>query len=248
MSLRIRQIVFAARDLEGTVDELCQVLGARVAYRDPEVAAFGLSNAMLVIGDQLLEVVSPIQAETAAGRHIERHGDSPYMLILQTGDLDRDRARIEQLGVRVVWEASRPGIRAVHLHPKDVGGAILSLDQADPPESWRWAGDDWPAFATATGAQRVTAATIGARDPAAMAAHWGQVLGTGGAPDAGGSPRIGLDGGELRFEPAPQDVLSSFAIAMPDPAGACETAGELGWDVEDGAISRSGLRLRLESD
>lgn len=247
MSLRIRQIVIAARDLEATVDELCQVLGVRVAYRDPEVAAFGLSNAMMVIGDQLLEVVSPIQAETAAGRHIDRHGDSPYMLILQTDDLDRDRARIDQLGVRVVWEASRPGIRAIHLHPKDVGGAILSLDQADPPESWRWAGDDWPAYATATGAQRVTVATIGARDAGALAAHWARILDVEASPAKADAQRIALDGGELRFEPASADVLAGFTIAMPDPAGACETARELGWDVGEGVVGRSGLRLRLES-
>ena len=30
-----------------------------------------------------------------------------------------------------------------HLHPKDVPGAIVSLDWADPPESWRWAGPAW---------------------------------------------------------------------------------------------------------
>lgn len=247
MSLRIRQIVIAAQDLEATVDELCQVLGVRVAYRDPEVAAFGLSNAMMTIGDQLLEVVSPMRDETAAGRHLDRHGDSPYMLILQTDDLARDRARIEDLGVRVVWEAQRTGIRAVHLHPKDVGGAILSLDEADPPESWPWAGEDWAAYATADGARRVTAATLGARDPGALAAHWARILGIEAQPGMADSRRIALDGGELRFEPAAMDALSSFTISMPDVAAACETARGLGWTVRDGVVSRSGLRLQLQS-
>src|SRR5712671_1085751 len=155
MSLRIRQIVFAARDLATTVKQFERVLGVQVAYRDPQVAEFGLENALLPIGDQFLEVVAPTRSNTAAGRHLERHGDSAYMLILQTDDLTRDRARLERLKVRTVWDASYPDIRAVHLHPKDIGAAIVSLDQPTPPESWRWAGPDWQRYVGTQGARRI---------------------------------------------------------------------------------------------
>ena len=39
-----------------------------VAFRDPGVAAFGLQNAVMPIGRTFLEVVSPVQEGTTAGR------------------------------------------------------------------------------------------------------------------------------------------------------------------------------------
>jgi len=245
VTLRIRQIVVAAADLEQTVDQLSRVLGVQVAYRDPELVGFGLVNAVMVVGDQFLEVVSPNQPQTAAGRHIERHGDSAYMLILQTDDLARDRARIEARGVRIVWEANRPDISAIHLHPKDIGGAIVSVDQPDPPAEWPWAGERWREAVNPDGARRVVSATVGARDPEAMARRWAEVLGTEPPADQGAGYRIGLDGGELLFEPAEADVITEYGIAMPEPQTALENARTLGLRVNGDSVVICGTRFRL---
>jgi catechol 2,3-dioxygenase-like lactoylglutathione lyase family enzyme len=172
--MRIRQIVFAARNLATSVEQFETALGLHVVYRDPEVAKFGLENALLRIGDQFIEIVTPTRADTAAGRHLDRHGDSAYMLVLQTDDLSHDRQRLDRLGVRVVWESNFPDIRAAHLHPKDIGAAIVSLDQATPPASWRWAGPNWEQCAAGRGV--IVDMTISARDPAAMARCWSEVL------------------------------------------------------------------------
>ena len=216
MTMRIRQIVFAARDLAKTVAEFEARLGLRVAYRDPQVAEFGLQNALLPIGDQFLEVVSPTRDGTAAGRHLDRHGDSSYMLILQTDDLDGDRTRLERLGVRVVWQASYPDIRAVHLHPKDIGAAIVSLDQPSPPESWRWAGPDWKAFVSEKGPREIREVNIGARDPVAMAGRWAEVLGMKASPDN----RIAIVNGVLSFTKADADVIVGYRLMAAVPPAA----------------------------
>jgi hypothetical protein len=249
MSLRIRQIVLAARDLELAVTQLQSVLGVTVCYRDPEVGKFGLANALFTIGHergvQFLEVVSPTQTNTAAGRHIERHGDSGYMLILQTDDLMRDRARLSQLSVRVVWEATHPDISAVHLHPKDIGAAIVSIDQATPPESWRWAGPDWQQSANKTGAQRVVSTTIAARDPTAMAQRWATVLATN-APHSGADVQsIDIQDGALHFVSGEADVIAGFGIVMPDPQAALHKAQALGMPVLDNTVTICGTRFML---
>ena len=141
--MRLRQVALVAHHLEPVVDDLCAALGITVAFRDPAVAAFGLHNAVMPLGDTFLEVVSPLQSNTTAGRYLERRGgDGGYMVILQCDDLDADRRRVAELGVRVVWSLDLPDIRGTHLHPRDVGGAILSLDAAEPPDSWRWAGPE----------------------------------------------------------------------------------------------------------
>jgi hypothetical protein len=243
MSLRIRQIVLAARDLEN-------VLGVQIAFRDPQVAEFGLHNAVMPIGDQFLEVVSPLRAGTAAGRLLERRGDSGYMILLQTDDLDRARARLEGYGVRVVWSAAYPDIRAIHLHPKDIGGAIVSLDQPTPPASWHWAGPDWQKFVSRDGAQRVLGAELETSDPEAMARRWAQVLGLSEPAGQDGAWRVDLTDGSLRFAPAPNrgDGMSAFTVTMSSPDAALARARSRGLAVTDRAIMIAGVRFQLARD
>src|SRR3954453_16887385 len=124
---RLRQVALVARDLDSTCAQIERGLGLRDPFHDPGVAEFGLTNSVYEIGDTFLEVVSPAQEGTTAGRYLERRGgDSGYMVILQSDDLDADRARVADLGIRVVWKIDLPDIRGTHLHPADVGGAILS--------------------------------------------------------------------------------------------------------------------------
>jgi len=251
MALHIRQIVLAARDLRATVAQLQSVLGVNVCYHDPEVGKFGLENALMTIGHesgvQFLEVVSPIQDNTTAGRHLDRHGDSGYMLILQTDDLARDRARLNKLGVRIVWESTHSDISAVHLHPKDIGAAIVSIDQPIPPESWRWAGPDWQRHVLKTGAQRVTSTTIAAQDPVAMSQRYATVLGTNTPVVASDTSRIDIQHGVLNFVAAQSDVLAGFGIKIPNVQEAISAACKQGLPVVGNTVTICGTRFELSS-
>src|SRR5262249_56622564 len=122
---------------------LAAVLGCEVGSRAPGVGDLGLHTAALPVGTQFLEVVSPVRDGTTAGRFLDkRGGDGGYMVILQTADLDADRRRLSALGVRLVWQVTLDDIATVHLHPRDVGGAIVSIDQPRPAASWRWGGPE----------------------------------------------------------------------------------------------------------
>src|SRR6185503_10543271 len=96
---------------------------------------------------------------------------------LQTANLDADRQRLGSLGVRIVWQIALDDIATIHLHPRDIGGAIVSLDQPRPPDSWRWAGPGWQDRARQAAARAIVSVTVDAVDPAAMAARWSAVLG-----------------------------------------------------------------------
>jgi len=245
MSLRIRQIVVAAHDLAATVAQFQGVLGVRVCYRDPEVEKFGLRNALMPIGDQFLEVVSPIRANTAAGRHIDRHGDSGYMLILQTDDLARAQARLDQLSVRIVWRAAYPDIRSVHLHPKDIGAALVSIDEATPPESWRWAGPNWEQYVTLEEGQHVLAVRLFARDPNAMSRRWAQVIGAAAPTESRDGFCIEIDGGALEFVQADTDVIAGFRISAMLPDLVLAAARSQGLALHGDSVSICGALFQL---
>jgi hypothetical protein len=170
--IRLRQVALVARELDPVVDELCARFGLTVSYRDPSVATFGLHNALMTVGDQFLEVVAPTEDGTTAGRLLDRrHGDGGYMAIFEVDDLDDRLNLLDKLGIRVVWSADLPDIRGRHLHPRDIGGAIVSIDQPVPNGSWRWGGP-WTAHADNAVVAAIAGVTVSAADPAAMRSRW----------------------------------------------------------------------------
>jgi hypothetical protein len=226
--LRLRQAVLAARDLDAAVAELNAALPLAPPFADPAVAHFGLRNAVMALGDTFVEVVSPVAEGTAAGRHLDRRGDGGYMLMFQLDDLAGARARAGALGIRTVWELELPDIADVHLHPRDIGAAIVALDRCDPPEGWRWGGPEWEGRAPANVAPGgITGATLRARDPGALAARYGEVL---GRPPSGDGT-IALDGGVLRFVAGGDDGIDAFHAAPTGRTG--------------GSVDAAGVRFEL---
>ena len=160
--MRLRQVALAAHDLEAAKRDL-EAKGLRDPFRDPGVGEFGLDNAVYPVGDTFLEVVSPIEESTTAGRYLERRGESPvgYMVLVQVDDLDEVRRRAAEAGVRTVWSIDLDDIRASHLHPRDLG-AITSVDQPVDPASWRWGGPGWEDRAVSG---RIDAVEVAGADP-----------------------------------------------------------------------------------
>jgi hypothetical protein len=246
--MRIRQIALVARDLEPVVAELCAVLGLEVCFRDPGVSAFGLHNALMAIGSDFLEVVSPIREGTAAGRLLEkRGGDGGYMVILQSDDLAADRARLEHLGVRVVWEASLSDIASIHLHPKDVGAAIVSLDQPRPPQSWRWGGPTWPDMPASDVTRELVGAEVQALNPAEVAKRWAQVLGRPARAAGRDGFELPLEPGRIRFVPALDgrgDGVAGIEVrAEREPVLEAARGGGLACGEDE--VEIAGIRVRL---
>jgi hypothetical protein len=175
MPARIRQVVIAARDLDAVAGRLRTALGLSEPFADEGVAYFGLRNAVFALGDTFLEVVSPQREDTTAGRLLERRGgDCGYMVMFEVEDLDAARRRAADAGVREVFKVSLPDIEEVHLHPVDIGGAIVSLSAPRPAGSWRWGGPGWEERSAPL---VVAGATVGVPDPNAVRARWGEILG-----------------------------------------------------------------------
>ena len=70
--MKIRQVALASSNLEETDKTLRRLLGCDQSYADPEIIYFGLDNRLYTLGNCFLEVVSPVQPNTAAGRFLDR--------------------------------------------------------------------------------------------------------------------------------------------------------------------------------
>jgi hypothetical protein len=214
---RLRQVALVAADLGAACADVEAGLGLTEPFRDPGVGLFGLANAVYEVGDTFLEIVSPRQPDTTAGRYLEkRRGDAGYMAIFQVADTGAARERARAAGLRSAWTVDLDDISATHLHPRDVPGAIVSFDTPRPAASWRWAGPRWTGgdpddrLAPSGG---IVGLTVRLVDVEEGAGAWATVV---GAPVDDGV--MTLDGGrqQIRFEPAsdPHDEgLATVEIA-----------------------------------
>ncbi|MGH8921808.1 MAG: VOC family protein, partial [Actinomycetes bacterium] len=233
VATRLRQVALVAGRLGPVADRLRQELDLGPPYHDPGIIGFGLENAVFAVGDTFIEVVAPVRPETAAGRYLDRQGgDGGYMAIFQVPDMAAARRRVDELGIRVVYRADHADIAGTHLHPKDVPGAIVSLDWADPAGTWRWAGPDWTGQVPDHPAGGITTLTVRARYPTALGQRWAEVLATDSRPD-GPDTIIVLDDGRqaLRFAscgPAEPEGISGVEVAIPTQAGARRRSVEIG--------------------
>jgi hypothetical protein len=174
--IALRQVALVARDLDAAIADVKRHLDVDVCFRDPGVAEFGLHNALFRIGNQFLEIVSPVTDGTTAGRLLEKMGgDCGYMAIFEVDDLDARMTHLSSLGVRTVWQGDFRQIRGRHLHPKDTGGTLVSIDQPHQPGEWHWAGPNWRDRKPSGVATGLVAITLSSPDPDRLRRRWSEL-------------------------------------------------------------------------
>jgi len=242
--MRLRQVVLAAMQLEPARQSLFDILGLDADYKDPGVGEFGIENSVMAIGDTFLEVVSPVEENTATERYISQHGgDCGYMLLVQVDDIVSHRAHTDQLGVRAVWEAQREEVTAYHAHPKDLGGAIVSFDQMTPPESWLWGGPEWVQHPAAN-VSELLAVDVQSSNPDAMAARWSEVFGQPVHDN-----KMELVQGTIRFVHETDGrgpCVAAVDLRAQDPDAAIAAARRLNIPVQENDFQICGTTFRLK--
>ncbi|MBV8692902.1 MAG: VOC family protein [Actinobacteria bacterium] len=174
---RLRQVALVAADLHGAMEALRDVVPMGEPFKDPGVGEFGLENAVFAVGDTFIEIVSPVRDDTTAGRYLaKRGGDSGYMALFQVADTPAARARAADRGVRIVWKIDLPDISGTHFHPKDVPGAIVSVDTPLPPETWRWGGPAWTGGVPPHDEGGIVGLTVECAQPEDAAATWAALV------------------------------------------------------------------------
>jgi hypothetical protein len=162
-------------------------------------------------------------------------------------DLATARSRIVAAGARIVDQADLERASFTHIHPKDSGGAILSIDAMSPWEHWEWAGPDWRAQVRMERSTGIVGAELQGDDPAAMATRWAEILGLP-CEAIGEIWRIGLEQGELRFARAADgrgEGLNVVDVAVRDVGAVQAAARARNLAVCGGDVELCGVRLRL---
>lgn len=253
MSLRLRQIVLIANKLAPVVEDVREVFGLEVAFRDPAVATFGLENAVFPVGNQFLEVVAPTREGTAGGRYLDRRGgDGGYMVILQCDDHAPHKRRAAELGIRKAMEHDEPEFHIMQLHPRDTGGCLLEIDQQigseKPEDPWIPAGPNWREAIRTEVVRGFAAAELQTPDQAGLADRWGQIMELPVQTNAQGQPSLHVNNADVRFV-ADQDGrgegLGGVDLMVADRARLLAAAKQRGLSVDGDCVQLCGVRFRL---
>ena len=133
---------------------------------------------------------------------------------------------------------------------KDVGAAIVSVDEPRPATAWRWGGPSWRVQAGRAGMQRVRGMTLHAPDPRALASRWAEVLGRPAPIDTGDCWRLVLTDGFADFRESPGKggtaAVTGFTLAVADPVAVRARAQAAGLAVDGLGFSLMGVALTLE--
>jgi hypothetical protein len=258
MSLTLRQICLVAEKLQPVIDDLKNVLGIEVCYVDPGVGIFGLENSLMPVGTNFIEVVSPVQENTAAGRYLQRRGgNGGYMVITQADSAETHRAlrvRAEKMGVRVAWEASQETANFMQLHPADTGGTFFQVDwDAQNEHQGQWApagGTGWKEFVKTDVVSAIRVAELQSPDPASLAQRWGDIADIPLRKDARGNLEMPLSNSVIRFVEATDgrgEGLGAIDIEPTDRERLLKAAEERGLRTSDSQIMICGARFNLVS-
>lgn len=191
---RLRQVVVATSSRDRVVEALRSKFGLGVSHwvdDAPSHAEFGLRAAHLPVGDQFIEVVEPKRPDVPVGRHLARMGgDGGYMVILQIPSLEDAARRVREQGARIIWEGG-DAVRAIHIHPHDAGGTLLSLAQDMQGDAWAQAGEGWRSHIWTDVVCGMSVAEIACHKPARWADRWSALLGVERSGDEGFTLQLG---------------------------------------------------------
>lgn len=251
--LRLRQVCLVAPALEPVVGDIAAIFGLKVCHRDPNVARYGLENALFPAGEAFIEVVAPTRAGTAAGRFLERHGGrGGYMVILDCEDAERSRAHDESMGIRIANLIEYQDYTGVQLHPRDTGAAMIEFNHTRGGERldgpYHPAGPNWQSAVSDALTLRLVAVEIEAPDPMAFGARWAALLQRPRLVEDRRC-RIALDGGDIRFRKtadAKQEALfARIELEVRDRAAVLDAAKARGYAVKNGTFALAGVKFAL---
>ncbi len=249
---RLRQICLAATDRARVIADMQEIFGVKLAYQDPHVRRYGLENALFPFGLAFVEVVSPVEADTAAGRFLERTGGTGgYMAIFNCSDPERRGRHANALGVRTAHTINHTGFHAVQLHPRDCRAAMIEFDRTDGEEDLRGpyspaGGTGWTNAVRTNVTKRLAEIVIESPDPGGIGRHWSRILEKPFAPSGEGG-RIEVDMIAIRFarRQGPRETLRTLVLEVADRAGIEKRASERGYPVSDVGVEFCGVRFKL---
>ncbi|MEP4192998.1 MAG: hypothetical protein ABJN51_18045, partial [Sneathiella sp.] len=245
---RLRQVCLATLDLHKHETALSRILDIQPCHKS-KLDEFGLENSLFAIGGSFIELVAPIQENTAVHRFLDRTGGiGGYMAIFDCENTQIKKETALRLGIPPVHEREGASADLLQLNPKATGLTLVEFDHhkggTDRFDAYEWAGDTWQDYINQTVIEDIAAFTFQCTDPKEKANLWAALTGKA-AEHSVTESRIALDYGDLFFTAkkganAPE-CFSGLRIKTTNKSSILKRATAEGYEVTENGFGICGV-------
>ena len=128
---RIDHIGVAVGDLDAAIELHTAAYGMELVHREV-VESQGVEAVLLDVGASHVELLRPLQPDTAVGRFLASRGPGLHHVAYRVGDIDAALDALRDRGVQLIDETPRVGIRdsrVAFVHPRSTGGVLTEIVQ-----------------------------------------------------------------------------------------------------------------------
>ena len=126
----IDHVGLAVRDLEAAMKLYSEVFGATLG-EVLELPDQGVRGTLLEMGQTRLELLEPLDPDTAIGRFLARRGEGLHHLAFHVENIEEKLESLKAHGFELVDLQPRPGITGLiaFIHPRSFHGVLTELVQ-----------------------------------------------------------------------------------------------------------------------
>ena len=131
MFAQIDHVGVAVEDLDAAIALHEQTYGLALAHREV-VEEQGVEAVLLDVGESHVELLRPLQPDTAVGRFLASRGPGLHHVAYRVDDIEAALDALRDRGVQLIDETPRAGIRdsrVAFVHPRSTGGVLTEIVQ-----------------------------------------------------------------------------------------------------------------------
>jgi len=131
MFAQIDHVGVAVEDLDAAIALHERTYGLALAHREV-VEEQGVEAVLLDIGASHVELLRPLQPDTAVGRFLASRGPGLHHVAYRVDDIDAALDALRDRGLQLIDETPRAGIRdsrVAFVHPRSTGGVLTEIVQ-----------------------------------------------------------------------------------------------------------------------
>ena len=131
MFAQIDHVGVAVDDLDAAIALHEGTYGMALAHREV-VEEQGVEAVLLDVGVSHVELLRPLQPDTAVGRFLASRGPGLHHVAYRVDDIEAALADLRDRGLRLIDETPRVGIRdsrVAFVHPQSAGGVLTEIVQ-----------------------------------------------------------------------------------------------------------------------
>jgi methylmalonyl-CoA/ethylmalonyl-CoA epimerase len=128
---RIDHVGVAVEEIDASLALYRDLFKLVLAHREV-VQEQGVEAVLLDVGENHIELLAPLGADTPVGKFLARNGPGLHHVAYQVSDIDSTLAELRQAGTALIDERPRVGIRdsrVAFLHPRATDGVLTELVQ-----------------------------------------------------------------------------------------------------------------------